>query len=123
SDLKEVNFSSSRIGLQGERDWWRGLQFFLILHYLRPIYLAWLKSCMVNDVIALGPSDLVRLSLPRFVPRGWPYMQPVDDITAIEKALSIGMTTRTDELAEQGVEFSDVVQTLGEEEQAAEVAK
>jgi len=123
SDLKEVNFSSARIGLQGERDWWRGLQFFLILHYLRRIYLAWLKSCMVEGVIALSPLDLARLSNPRFIPRGWAYMQPVDDITAIEKAISIGMTTRTDELAELGnVEFTDVIETLGAENAAAEAA-
>jgi lambda family phage portal protein len=120
SDLKEINFSSARIGLQGERDWWRGLQFFLILHYLRRIYLAWLKSCMVNDVIPLSPSDLVRLSLPRFVPRGWAYMQPVDDVTAIEKGIAIGINTRTDELAEQGQEFSEVIETLGNENDLAD---
>lgn len=123
SDLKEVNFSSARIGLQGERDWWRGLQFFLILHYLRRIYLAWLKSSMLTGVISLGPSDLLRLGNPRFIPRGWAYMQPVDDVTALEKAISIGLDTRTDILAEQGKEFTDVVETLGAENVAAEAAK
>jgi len=123
SDLSEVNFSSARIGLQGERDWWRGLQFFLILHYLRRIYLAWLKSSMINGALQIGPSDLVRLATPRFIPRGWPYMQPVDDVTAIEKAIAIGIETRTDPLAEQGREFDDVIETLGNENAAAEAKK
>jgi lambda family phage portal protein len=42
-DLEAVNYSSARVGLLDDRDTYRSLQNFLIDHFCRRVYRAWLK--------------------------------------------------------------------------------
>jgi lambda family phage portal protein len=123
SDLGDVNFSAARIGLQEERDWWRSLQVFVIEHFMRRVYLGWLKSSMLTGALPFRIEDLPRLTEPQFIARGWPYMEPLKDAQATALRIKMGTYTRTYDLAEEGnYNFADVLKTLASEEDQADAA-
>ena len=121
-DLTEVNFSAGRIGLEEERDGWRIIQGVGREHLVRPVFLDWLPAGMLTGALQITPMDIERLREPKITPRGYGYYDPLKDIQALEKAISLGVDTRTHTLAEQGREFSEVLETLKTENEMAEEA-
>ncbi|MCA1567244.1 MAG: phage portal protein [Acidobacteria bacterium] len=117
NDLNAVNYSSARIGLLEERDIWRGLQGFVIEHFCRRVYLAWLRAGMLTGELALRPQDFERLREPMWQPRGWAWVDPMKDVQASVLAINNGLATRTDTLAEQGEDFEETVGKLASEQE------
>jgi lambda family phage portal protein len=117
NDLNAVNYSSARIGLLEERDIWRGLQGFVVEHFCRRVYLAWLRAGMLTGELALRPKDFERLREPMWQPRGWAWVDPMKDVQASVLAINSGLATRTDTLAEQGEDFEETVNKLAAEQE------
>lgn len=122
SDLTEVNFSAGRIGMEEERDGWRIIQGVGREHLVRPVFLDWLPAGMLTGALPINPLDIERLREPKVTPRGYAYYDPKNDIEALEKAIALGVDTRSDTLAEQGREFSEVIAQLKEEQEMADEA-
>ncbi|HEX8773262.1 MAG TPA: phage portal protein [Pyrinomonadaceae bacterium] len=120
NDLEGVNFSSIRAGLLEERDIWRSLQAFVIEHFCRRVYIAWLKSSMLTGVLNLRPRDLQRVSEPVWRPRGWAWVDPKKDMEANVGALDNALATHTDILAEQGEDFEEKLILMKEEQDLAD---
>lgn len=120
SDLTEVNFSAGRIGLEEERDHWRGIQGFGREHLVRPVRLDWQKSGMLAGAIAIDLNQLERLSEPKITPRGYGYYDPLKDVQTDEKRLALGLTSRKRILADQGDdEFEEIMEELDDENAVA----
>ncbi|HWQ34879.1 MAG TPA: phage portal protein [Blastocatellia bacterium] len=115
NDLESVNYSSIRAGLLEERDVWRDLQAFMIEHFCRPVYLAWLEAAMLTGALPLRAADYERLLAPAWQPRGWAWVDPLKDVQASILAIETGLATRTDVLAEQGEDFAETVELLAAE--------
>lgn len=115
-DLTAVNYSSARVGLLDDRDNYRALQNFLINHFCRRVYRAWLTRSILKGAVKVLPSDFDRLKSPDFQPRGWPWVDPLKDIAAAVEAINNGLATRSGFIAEQGGDFEDVVRRLKEEQ-------
>jgi lambda family phage portal protein len=115
-DLTAVNYSSARVGLLDDRDNYRGLQNYLIDHFVRPVYRAWLKRAILTGAVNILPSDYERLKSPDFQPRGWPWVDPLKDIAAAGEAIDRGLATRSAFIAEQGGDFEDTIRRLSEEQ-------
>jgi lambda family phage portal protein len=115
-DLEAVNYSSARVGLLDDRDNYKTLQNFLVNHFCRRVYRAWLKRGILTGAINVLPSDYERLKSPDFQPRGWPWVDPLKDIAAGVEAINNGLATRSGFIAEQGGDFEEVVRRLEEEQ-------
>jgi lambda family phage portal protein len=114
-DLSDVNFSSIRTGLVMERDTWRVIGRFLIDRLHWPIYRAWREMATVAGRLP-ARSDMTDYDRVNWQSRGFAYVNPVDEVTAHEKALANKLTTRRRILAEQGLDLEEVLEELAEEE-------
>lgn len=115
-DLTAVNYSSARVGLLDDRDNYKTLQNFLVDHFCRRVYRAWLKRAILTGALNVLPSDYDRLKSPDFQPRGWPWVDPLKDLMASELAVANGFATRSQVIAELGGDFEDNIRRLKEEQ-------
>jgi len=114
-DLSSVNFSSIRAGILTERDSWRQIQHWLITHLHRRVFRAWALEAAVNGVITAADAKAA-IAAQTWKPRGWRWVQPVDEVTANAAAVDQLFTTRSEIAAEQGMDFEDIVARQVEEE-------
>lgn len=121
SDLREVNFSSIRAGIQEVREVWKFWQQSFIEHLHREVYLSWLRSALLADALeGVLPRDFERLVDPRWLPRGWGYVNPLQDVEADAKRVLNSFTTRTAVAADEGEDFEDILKVLAEERRLAQ---
>lgn len=116
NDLTAVNYSSARIGLIQARRVYRALQYWLIEHFNRRVFQAWLKASMMSGALEITVSDYERMKEARWQPPGFDWVDPVKDTLASVTAINNGLTTRTRVLAEQGEDFEETVEQLAAEQ-------
>lgn len=121
-DMESVNYSSARVGLNEERDNWRGLQAFVITHFCREVFHEWARSAWLAGKLKLAAKEFKEIKNPMWRARGWSYIDPQKEIRSKAEALDNNLTTYTDEYAEQGKDFAEVLETIkSEREQAAKM--
>lgn len=118
-DMEAVNYSSARVGLNEERDIWKGLQAFTITSFCREVYHDWSRSAWMAGRLKLTAKDFMQIQNPMWRPRGWAYVDPQKEITANVTALENNLTTFTDVLAEQGRDLVEHLETLKAEQDLA----
>lgn len=118
-DLSDVNYSSARVGLLEERSLWRGLQNFVIEHFCREVYHAWLDEATLIGAIRLSARDYREAQNPMFRPRGWQWVDPQKEVNASLIAVQNKLSSYTDVLAEQGIDFTEHLETLKAEREMA----
>lgn len=118
-DMRAVNFSSARVGLNEERDIWREIQTFVIEHFARDVFHAWLESAFLSGALKVSVKDLKEIRNPQFRGRSWEYLEPVKDMQANILALENNLTTYTDVLAERGVDLIDLLERRKSEKELA----
>lgn len=107
-DMEAVNFSSSRVGLDEARDLWRGLQDFVATTLCRRVYHTWLRRAMLMGKVTLASArEYEEVCNPEWKGRGWKYIDPTKDVAADVERLKNRLTTPSQVLAEQGVDYSD----------------
>lgn len=122
NDLVGVNYSSMRAGLLIERELWQMLQGWWIRSFRQPMFEQWLQAATLSGALRLPNADWRQYAAVRWVPRGWDWVDPLKDSEADEVALRLGLTSRRRILAEQGLDFSDVLDELAEEKKLAAAA-
>lgn len=118
-DYAEVNFSSGRLGLNDSRDMWRGLQRFVGAKFCREVYHSWCQAAVANRMLKVSAAQFLEIQNPKFQGRGWPYIEPLKDITASSLALENKLSTWTDELAERGIDLADHLERMAAEQEMA----
>ena len=121
NDLEGVNFSSIRAGVLDERDSWRALQSFVTDALCDRVYRVWLGHAFLGN-LDIPPRKLPLVAPARWVPRGWAWVDPLKDVEAAERAVALGIGTRTDAAAALGRDFNDVVAQLAKENEILEEA-
>jgi lambda family phage portal protein len=119
NDLEAVNYSSGRIGLLQERDNYRSWQEWLIEQFCRPVFEAWLPMASLYEHLPARDMDAEDA---RFMPRGWPTVDPLKDMQAAALAVREGFDTRTAICAETGGDFAENVAQLAAEQDLAKAA-
>lgn len=119
SDLVGVNYSSMRSGLLIERDLWRRLQSFLIESFLTRLFSNWMDMALLSGALVLDSRDPARFLEGMWQPRGWQWVDPLKDIQAAGMALDLGLTSRTEVLADQGQDVETIFDQLSEEQKLA----
>ena len=109
NDLEAVSYSSIRQGLLEERDHWRVVQHWMIEHFCQPVYTRWLRQTLDAGVTTLPASKYWKFSETQWVPRGWQWVDPRNEAEAQILAINNGLMTRTQALAERGLDIEDVL--------------
>lgn len=123
-DMTKVNYSSARIAELAERDNWRSLQQWFVSGFVFPVFKDWLEMSLLAGAITLpNGSALPATKLDKFLegavfqPRGWDWVDPVNDAQAAKLAREEGLTTRTKSAAARGGDFEDNVIELAMEQE------
>lgn len=121
-DLEAVNYSSIRAGLLSERDHWRTLQRWMGVHIHRPIYREWMQMALLAGAVKVDSRLASNYYAVEWKPRGWKWVDPVNDLTAAALAIALGLDSRQRLAAEQGRDFEEIVEELQHELDVAESA-
>lgn len=118
-DLSRVNDRTVRVILAEFRRRVMMWQHQIVAFQLcRPIWQAWMDRVFISGVLPI-PADYVEnpetYCAVKWVPQGWPYINPVQDIQASKEAVRAGFSSRSAEVSGQG-EDSEVIDA----EQAAD---
>lgn len=122
NDLEGVNYSSMRSGLLIERDVFRCAQDLWIGAFLRPVYRNWINFALLSRALVLDQRDSQKFLPAKFSPRGWAWVDPLKDTQAGVMGIQAGLTSRQALLAEQGLDFEEVLEQLAMENEMAEEA-
>lgn len=105
-DMSRVNDRTVRVILNEFRRRIQAKQHQIIAFQLcRKIWRAWMDRAFLAGAL---PIPMAYLEDPapwldvRWVPQGWPYLHPVQDVQAKEKAIRSGLTSRSAEVSEHG---------------------
>lgn len=120
NDLESVNYSSIRQGSLDERDHWRSSQRWLIDHFCRPIYLAWLEEALARQAVPLPVRKRDKWQSVEFHPRGWQWIDPQKEVAANVEAVKNGFKSLADVMAEQGRDGEDTLNRLAIEKEMAQ---
>jgi len=122
NDLEGVSYSSMRSGLLIERDSWKCLQQMWIDRFRSPVFEWFLTDALLVGALMLDSRDPRKFLAAKWVPRGWPWVDPLKDVNAAVIAIENGMGSRTGYLAEQGEDFEETCEELKEEKRIADEA-
>lgn len=114
-DLSEANYSSARVGMLSERDGYARDQRYLIAALHRRVYAEWLAWAFLSGALAeLAPGGVDRYPV-EWIPRPFPWIDPLKDIEASLLEVAAGVNSLTDIAAGQGRDFADVIQKRKQE--------
>jgi len=122
NDLGDTSYSSARVGLLDSREIWKLRQIIVIDRILLPFYGIWLKFSILSGALNLPMSKFDKFNKPVFIGRRWSWVDPLKDIMASALAVEYGFTTRTQILAESGLDIQEVNAELAQEQADAEAA-
>jgi lambda family phage portal protein len=119
-DLSDVNYSSIRAGLHTERDIFRLRASFLARRYCRPIFFDVMSQAALKGLLPIADSrfEELRRSI-EFQSRGWRWVDPLNDIQALQLAIGLGVGSRSAACAELGIDFEENLTLLKHEAQMA----
>lgn len=115
-DYSQSNYSSSRLALLDDRDLWRQLQMWWLRAFRLPLHEEWLRQAVLARAVSkisldAWVSDQEKWSSVSFKPRGWQWVDPTKEVTALKEAVKAGFTTVSDVIASTGGgrDFEDVM--------------
>ena len=114
NDLAGVNYSSGRLGVLEERDYFMELQNLMIDALCRPVYEDWVKSALLNGALDL-PFDPDRYTDPdtvEFIPRRWTWVDPLKDSQAAVADVQNAFSTHSETLHAHGKDWREVYKQL-----------
>ena len=110
NDLEGVSFSSIRSGTLEDREEYRTMQQDLIEDLLVPWFEDWLVfALLAGQVEGYGIEDYARLNSPKWKPRTWEWVNPLQDVQADRAALASGFTSRRRIVADYTGEDVEVI--------------
>ena len=115
-DLSDVNFSSMRTDRVREIEQSRMHQHDLLVDQLcTPVFEAWLRMAAVTGNLGALTLDAETLgTYASWQCKGWPWIDPLKDVTASQLALSMGITSPQRIASEQGRDYFEVIDEIAE---------
>ncbi|WP_162094749.1 phage portal protein [Pseudomonas chlororaphis] len=120
-DMREVNDRALRVVLNEFRRRLEQLQFGVYVHQLcRPVRAAWLDMAVLSGAVMLADYAQRRREYlrTRWVPQGWAYIQPVQDVQARRMEVQAGFASRSEMCLRTGYDAEAV-----DAENAADLAR
>lgn len=120
NDLESVNYSSLRAGSLEDREQWMMIQEWFIEELCDEVFEAWLPFAILSGQVRLPMAKLDKFMAQTWLPRRWPWVDPMKDIQATVMAINNRLQSRTRAVADQGDDLEDVLDEIEEEERLAE---
>lgn len=114
-DLEGVSYSAMRAGKEYERTNYMMKQQFLIDYLITPIFERWLKYALLYGVMNLPYAKYEKFNSPIWIPKRWPYFDPLKDAQAAVLKINNGLSTRTKEASINGDDYNEILQGLANE--------
>jgi lambda family phage portal protein len=112
NDAEGMNYSALRATELEDRDEFRTLQHWMISGLCQPVFTAWLREALITGALGLPAGKMWKFDAPNFVPRGWQWVDPLKEVAAVEKAVALGISSRTATVAAQGGDFAETIAEL-----------
>lgn len=122
-DMRGVNDRLMRVVLNEFRRRIEQLQFGLYVHQLcRPVRAAWLDMAYLSGALSLPDYSTRRRDYlrTRWVPQGWAYINPVQDVQARQMEVAAGFTSRSEVVLRSGYDAEQIDQENAEDNARAE---
>jgi len=121
NDLSEVNYSTAREAKLDDIDAWRDEQQEWIDIVLEPLFRDWLSvQLLTPDFSAYDLSDYNRLLEHKWQPRGWQWIDPQKEMSAIKDKLDRNLTSESIVCDELGIDYEEVLKTRIRDKQLRE---
>ncbi len=123
-DYSQSNYSSSRLALLDDRDNYKVLQNWLISNFHQPLFEEWLDLAVLSGEIQIRDYELnsIAYKYPKWVTRGWNWIDPAKEVAAAKDAVRNGFRTLGDVISESGSDIEEVFsQRARELDMAAEL--
>ncbi|WP_122429354.1 phage portal protein [Pseudomonas viridiflava] len=120
-DMRGVNDRSIRVVLNEFRRRLEQLQFSVYVHQLcRPVRAAWMDMAVLSGALELDDYAKRRREYlrTRWVPQGWSYIHPVQDVQSRTMEINAGLASRSEMCLRTGTDAEIV-----DEENAADAAR
>jgi len=116
-DYSKVNFASSRASLLQDYKRFDLEQEHLENYILTDIYTTWLKMAVLSGVIKQqgvfrNPEKWI---MPKWIMPKRDLVDPLKEITAIEKKIKLNLTTETDVANSEGEDYEDILRKKADE--------
>ena len=120
NDLSSVNYSSIRQGALEDRSSFALHQQLLIDHFIEPVYRSWLEMAISTGYINLPINKYNKFAdSVSFIPRSFPWIDPLKEMQAHILGLQNGTTTYSDIASNAG---RDVEELFEQHQKEAELA-
>src|SRR5690606_35226556 len=105
-DMRDLNDRVIRVALQEFRRRIQQWQHQIVAYQLcRRVWLAWFERAFLSGALPL-PLDFIANPAPytavKWMPQGWPYLHPLQDVHASKEAIRSGLTSRSAEVSARG---------------------
>lgn len=110
SDMESVNLSSARVGVNEERETWKGHQLWFVEDFKEIIFEEALLMFLTSGAVNLPLAKFDKFNAPSFKQRRWGFYDPVKDMKAAELGIALRVTSRTQTVDENG---GDIETTYG----------
>lgn len=109
SDYESVNYSSLREAALEDRSSWEEFQTFLIDNWKDLQYQEFLKHLFLNELTELPFSTYERFLKHKFYGRTWDWVDPLKDLSGIEKKLKLRLSDPITETEKLGNDVDEVL--------------
>lgn len=109
-DASQTNYSSARLELIEARDGYRVEQSWLIENLHQRVFDAWLDMAVLSGALNLPgyDTDPSRYSQPRWLPRGWAWVDPQKEVASYKEAVRCGFMSQGDVVAQGGGDLEEL---------------
>ena len=114
-DFEGVNFSSLRGAVVQEQEGWKILQRLMIEDLAEPTFEMWFPNALargqitLEDGTPLSPADFETVPVPEFIPRPFPWVDPLKDAQRSEIEVKNGWNSDERIAKQKGVEHEDMI--------------
>lgn len=115
ADMSEANYSSERVAMLQVREPYKMIQKDMIESICIPIFEHALLVCLTNQTLPLPVTKYDKFNQPEFTGRRWPWIDPQNEVAAVNAAIANGLLSRTKWCKENDQNFDENIQQLAEE--------
>lgn len=110
NDLEATSYSSIRQGALEERDQYANTQRFMVDHFIRPVFDAWLEAAMEMDGFGIPVRQFDKFSnAAEFRGRSWSWVDPQKEMNAAIGGMQSGILSLQDVASQYGKDTEELL--------------
>lgn len=123
NDFEGISYSSIRHGALSERDFYKGVQRFIIDHFIDEVYAWWLDHAIDFQILPFKGENKFRkfYSAATWKPRGFAWVDPEKEMKANVLALENGLASHSGIAAGLGKDAEELFAEIARDRETAEM--